>query len=65
METKIIKDDLKEAVSSILAAAAAADAREWKRVEASLADTISCCSRVLDELAREAGSSGQGPEGET
>jgi len=65
MESKIVKEDLKEAVSSILAAAAAADASEWRRVEKNLAEAVSRCSRVIDELARERGPSGQGREGET
>ncbi len=62
MDTNTLKEDLREAVSSILAAAAAADAREWKHAQASLADAVSHCSRVMDELAREAGSSGRGSE---
>jgi len=59
MESKSVKDDLKRAVSSILAAAAAADASEWRRVEENLADAVSRCSRVMDELARAKGSSGK------
>lgn len=59
MDSKIIKDDLKKAVSSILAAAAAADASEWRRVEENLADVVSHCTRVKHELTRAKDSSGQ------
>jgi hypothetical protein len=50
MEKSKIKDDLKAAVVSLLAAAAACDSREWVGVAANVRVTIEHCSSIIAQL---------------